>query len=631
MPPRTATRATRPTASSKPPKSSSTTTKSKATTSSTKTPKAPSTSIPIQSKTRTTTSSRPPSALPIAVNAISGPLRKPTKKAAQLEAPALSQSSLLELLAEQSLRGVSEKVVKDTQLLLLPPAMDRAPWDDGMEDDDDPERIKERKERKKLVMKVLNASMGSLANVQKSGWKSGGGAYTVENIRNLAAVCKSALIAFRNISKEENDKAAMVEGEKAALNIVGKLVQVQLVSDLLERSSVISQLIYPQYGSSWDLLHDTHSSLLNLYSHTSFSASSPSLDVLCLPLPHSAPPLDATLTGLLLAHLSYALQCALHLSPDGIIPVLHELHPDCGLFLSWAPHFAKAAKVQVKLVCVSLYKTIESLTQSPLSSSITTAATLNRPSTRFALRSYALLTLLRGASVDALDLEPGWGIKQAANIASAYHKSEEQADERAVAQRVHEFFVRVQNTTSIDGKSEGEGKAWALLKTFWMGVVSRARYTEGLEYLARTDREVPPSSSLLAKVGDSNAGRGQSEENRDQLTSLQVAATLSAAAAYLDEVVCKTQDARVVERLEGYIGGLPSGGLFTSGEEDREQLQRGADRLRRAAGKLLPSAEGRIAALLKDLLECAVNIYEGLLKVRLRFFIYCTFVSDPPH
>ena len=355
------------------------------------------------------------------------------------------------------------------------------------------------------------------------------------------------------------------------------------------------------------------------------------MDVLCLPLPHSTSPPDATLTGLLLAHLSYALQCTLDLSPDKIIPVLDDLRPDCGLFLSWAPHFSKATKTQVKLACVSLYKTIESLVQLPLSSSITAAAaTLNRPSARFALRSYALLTLLHGASVDAVDLEPGWGIKQAANVASAYHKSEEEADERAVAKRIHEFFVRVQNTTNINGKSEGEGRVWAPLKTFWMGVVSRARYTEGLEYLARTDREAPPLSSLLAKAGDSKVGKEHSGENGDQFTPLQVAATLSAAAAYIDEVVCKTQDARVVERLEGYIGGLPPGGLIASGEEEREQLQRGADRLRRAAGKTLPSAEGRITTLLKGLLECVVSIYEGLLKVRLWFLVYSTFVSNPP-
>ena len=173
------------------------------------------------------------------MNAISGPLRKPSKKVAQVEAPPLTPSSLLELLAEQSLRGVSGKVVKDAQLLLLPPAMDRAPWDDEMDGDDDPEKIKERKERKKLVMKVLNASMGSLANVQKSGWKAGGEAYTEENIRNVAEICKSALTAFRNISIEENDKAAVVEGEKAALNIVGKLLHVQLVSDLLENSIIV--------------------------------------------------------------------------------------------------------------------------------------------------------------------------------------------------------------------------------------------------------------------------------------------------------------------------------------------------------------------------------------------------------
>ncbi len=565
------------------------------------------------------------------MNAISEPLRKPSKKVARVEAPPLTPSSLLEHLAEQSLQGVSDKVVEDARMLLLPPAMDRAPWDDGMDLDDDPERVKERKERKNLVMKVLNASMGSLAIVQKSGWKARGEAYPEENIRNVAEICKCALTAFRNISKEENDKAAMVEGEKAALNIIGKLVQVQLVSDLLENSIIVSQLIYPQYKSSWDLLHATHAFLPNLYSHTSRLASSPCLDVLHLPLPDSTPPLDVTLTGLLLAHLSYALQCALHLSPNETVPFLHELHPDYGLFLSWAPYFAKAAKAQVKLVCVSLYKTIESLIQSPVSSSIaTTAATLNSPSTRFALRSYALLTLLHGASVDALDLEPGWGIKQAANIASTYHKSEEEADEPAVAQQIHEFFVRVENTTNMDGKGEGEGRAWVPLKTFWMGVVSRARYTEGLDYLARTDGEVSPPSALPAKVGDSQARRGKSEEIGNRITPLQVAAKLSAAAAYIDEVVYERQDVEVVGRLEGYIGALPSRDLIASGKEEREQLQRGADRLRRAVGKVLPSAEGRVAALLKDLLECALSIYEELLKVRFLSLVNSTFVSDTP-
>jgi len=130
--------------------------------------------------------------------------------------------------------------VKDARLLLLPPVINRAPWDDGMELDGDPERIKERKERKKLVMKVLNAGMSSLANVQKSGWKAGGEAYTDENIRNVAAICKNALTAFRNISKDENDNGAMIEGEKAALNIVGKLVQMQLVNDLFENSIIVS-------------------------------------------------------------------------------------------------------------------------------------------------------------------------------------------------------------------------------------------------------------------------------------------------------------------------------------------------------------------------------------------------------
>ena len=348
-------------------------------------------------------------------------------------------------------------------------------------------------------------------------------------------------------------------------------------------------------------------------------------------MPHPIPPLDITLTGLLLAHLSYALQCALHLSPNEIAPFLHVLHPDYGLFLSWAPHFAKAAKAQVKLVCVSLYKTIESLIQYPVSSSKAPApATLNSPSTRFALRSYALLTLLHGASVDALDLEPGWGIKQAANIASTYHKSEEEADERAVAQKIHEFFVRVQNTTNMDGKGEGEGRAWMPLKTFWTNVVSRARYTEGLDYLARTDGEVSPPSALPAKVGDSQARRGESGEIGNQVTPLRVSAKLSAAAAYIDEVVYERQDMEVVGRLESYVKALPSGGLIASGEEEREQLQRGADRLRRAVGKVLPSAEGHVATLLKDLLECALSIYEGLLKVRLLSLVNSTFVSDTP-
>lgn len=120
-------------------------------------------------------------------------------------------------------------------MLLLPPATHRAPCDDGVETGDDPERIKERKEKKKLVMKVLNAGMGSLASVQKAGWKAGGETYPEESIRNVAVICKHALTAFRSISKEENDKSAMIEGEKAALNIVGKLVQMQLVSDLLQK------------------------------------------------------------------------------------------------------------------------------------------------------------------------------------------------------------------------------------------------------------------------------------------------------------------------------------------------------------------------------------------------------------
>lgn len=230
--------------------------------------------------------------------------------------------------------------------------------------------------------------------------------------------------------------------------------------------------------------------------------------------------------------------------------------------------------------------------------------------------------------MDALDLEPGWGIKQAANIASTYHKSEEEADERAVAQQIHEFFVRVQNTANMDDKDKGVGRAWVPLKAFWMSVVSRARYPEGLDYLVRTDGEVSPPPALPAKVGDSQARRGNSEEIGNRITPLQVAAKLSAAAAYIDEVVHEWQDVEVVGRLKSYIEALPSGDLIASGEEEREQLRRGADRLRRAVGKVLSSAEGQVAAPLKDLLECALSIYEGLLKVCLRSFVNSTFVSD---
>ena len=544
-----------------------------------------------------------------------------------MEPPALTPSSLLEILAEQSLRDVSERVVQDARLLLLSPATDRAPWDDGMEIDDDPERIKERRERKKLVMKVLNAGMNSLANVQKAGWKPGGESYAEGNIRNAAAICKDALAAFRNISKEDNDKGAMVEGEKAALNIVGKLVQMQLVSHFLENSTIALQMTNLQHETSWDLLHDTHSSLLNLYIHSSLSAPPPPLDILRLPLPHSTSPLDATLTGLLLAHLSYALQCGLHLSPDEIIPALHDLHLNYGLFLSWVSHFAIAAKAQVKLVCVSLYKTIESLIQPAFSSSIATL-TLSSPSTRFNLRSYAILTLLHGASVGAVDLEPDWGAKQAANIASAYHKSEEEADERAVAQRIHEFFLCVQK--AINDKGEKEAKAWAQLKMFWMGVVSRARYAEGLQYLARVDGTLPAPSLLPAKLSDSQARKGESREIGDRMTPLQVAAMLTTAAAYIDEVVCKTQDAQVVERLEGYVVSLPSGALIAPGGKECEQLQRGADRLRRALGKVLPSTDGRVATLLKRLLGSTVGVYEELLKVCMRSRAYSSCISDAP-
>ena len=81
-------------------------------------------------------------------------------------------------------------------------------------------------------------------------------------------------------------------------------------------------------------------------------------------------------------------------------------------------HFATAAKAQVKLDYVSLYMTIEPLTQSPPLSAAATA-TSNNPSARFAFPSYALLTLLRGVSVDAVGLEDDWDIKQVDNIARA--------------------------------------------------------------------------------------------------------------------------------------------------------------------------------------------------------------------
>jgi hypothetical protein len=47
----------------------------------------------------------------------------------------------------------------------------------------------------------------------------------------------------------------------SALNIVGTLMQMQLVSELLQKFKNVSQLINSQNGSSWDLLHGTRSSL----------------------------------------------------------------------------------------------------------------------------------------------------------------------------------------------------------------------------------------------------------------------------------------------------------------------------------------------------------------------------------
>ena len=102
--------------------------------------------------------------------------------------------------------------------------------------------------------------------------------------------------------------------------------------------------------------------------------------------------------------------------------------------------------------------------------------------------------------MEAVELEAGWDIKQATNIVAVYYKSEEEAGEWAVAQRVHEFFVREQKTT--DAKRKGEAKAWTQLKTFWVAVVSRARYVEGLEEI---DGTVP--APLSPKTGDSQTGR----------------------------------------------------------------------------------------------------------------------------
>ena len=52
---------------------------------------------------------------------------------------------------------------------------------------------------------------------------------------------------------------------------------------------------------------------------------------------------------------------------------------------------------------------------------------------------------------------------------STPRQSEEEADERAVTQRIHEFFGRMQKVTDV--KRKGEAKAWTQLKTFWMAVV----------------------------------------------------------------------------------------------------------------------------------------------------------------
>ena len=96
---------------------------------------------------------------------------------------------------------------------------------------------------------------------------------------------------------------------------------------------------------------------------------------------------------------------------------------------------------------------------------------------------------------------------------------------------------------------------------------------------------------LLPEIGNSQTGRQESEETGSWVTPLQTAANLSAAAAYIDEVVWKAQDAQVVERLEGCIGGRPSASLIAS------SVSRSSAGLRRAVRKALPSAEGRGATM----------------------------------
>ena len=80
---------------------------------------------------------------------------------------------------------------------------------------------------------------------------------------------------------------------------------------------------------------------------------------------------------------------------------------------------------------------------------------------------------------------------------------------------------------------------------------------------------------MSPEIGDNQTGRGESEENEGWVTPLQAAAKLSAAAAYIDEVIWKAQDAQVGERLEGYIGGRLSAYSIASREEECEEIQRG--------------------------------------------------------
>jgi hypothetical protein len=83
------------------------------------------------------------------------------------------------------------------------------------------------------------------------------------------------------------------------------------------------------------------------------------------------------------------------------------------------------------------------------------------------------------------------------------------------------------------GRDEGVGEAE---ETFWMPL------SVGRGMLRAWVTEVVPAA-WSPKIADSQTGRQDSEETRGWVTPLQAAAKLSAAAAYIDEVVWKAQGA----------------------------------------------------------------------------------------